>query len=89
MSDELREKIQEIVCPKEGNLGLDCNSCDYFNSVAQFACNNPKIGQILSLLEEDLPTDEEIHIRIVNCMWGYMTVPELREWLKEGFRIGG
>ena len=44
------------------------------------------VDRILALLEENLPTDEEIHIRIVNCMWGYTTVPELREWLKERFR---
>ena len=33
-----------------------------------------------------LPTNDEIHIKIVDVLWGDISVSEFREWLVERFR---
>jgi len=48
--DRVRKQITEILCPSR-NLFADCGACGYFNSVSEFACNNPKISQILAIKE--------------------------------------
>ena len=69
--------------------------CGCFLPIIDFLRDSPEdialkipihYAQLEKIRNKPLPTNEEIHIKIVDVVFGDLSVPDFREWLVEKFR---
>lgn len=82
MSDKLRKIIEPIIV-KVYEMGGSSKASEW---VVRKATLEWARDELLKLFDKPLPTNEEINIQIIHCLYGGMSVPELENWFREKFR---